>query len=83
SPAASPPPLKEEEPKIPPPIEERKMLLTREEINDLVENDKTLYSLLGEAQRIFGKLFTSADTEVLVRLYSYYSLSPHYIITLL
>ncbi len=55
----------------------------RDEAVALVEGDKTLSDLVGELQSLLGKLLTSADLDVLVALYSFYSLSPHYILTLI
>jgi DnaD/phage-associated family protein len=55
----------------------------RDETLTLIEKDAMLASLLDEAQAVFAKTFTSADMDVLVALYSFYGLSPHYILTLL
>ena len=55
----------------------------REEIISIVDKDKALAAISQEAQSLFGKLFTSIDFDILVALYSYYALSPHYILTLL
>lgn len=54
----------------------------RDEAVSLIEGDKTLGGLVGELQSMLGKLLTSADLDALVALYSFYSLSPHYILTL-
>ncbi len=53
----------------------------REEAVSIVESDETLHGLLQELQSMMGKLFTSADLDVLIALYSFYALTPHYIIT--
>jgi DnaD/phage-associated family protein len=55
----------------------------RDETLTLIEKDAMLSSLLDEAQTVLAKTFTSADMDVLVALYSFYGLSPHYILTLL
>lgn len=55
----------------------------REEALAIIEGDKVLGALVHEAQSAMGKTFTSADMDVLLGLYSYHALSPHYIITLL
>lgn len=55
--------------------------LTREEAVELVDQDELLRSLQQELQGSFGKLFTSTDFDILVALYSYYGLSPHFILT--
>ncbi len=53
----------------------------REEAVSIVDSDETLRGLLQELQSMMGKLFTSADLDALIALYSFYALTPHYIIT--
>lgn len=55
----------------------------REEVIALINDDRILASLTQEAQAALGKVLTSADLDVLVGLYSFYRLSPHFILTLL
>ncbi len=54
--------------------------LSKEEINKMSKIDPNIALLLQEAQGRFGKTFSSAESEVLVFLYSYFNLSPDYIL---
>ena len=55
----------------------------RDEAIAIVNDDDTLRSLMQELQAVLGKPLTSADTDVLVALYSFYGLSAHYILSLM
>ena len=70
-------------PLVSPSVSSQRIRFCRDEITQLVDKDKTLHSLVDEAQQIFGKPFTSADLDVLTALYSHYGLSAHFIVTLL
>lgn len=61
----------------------RPFLLTREEVNAMIKNDKTLEQLISEAQEIFGKTLNSHDLDIFTALYDCYDLTPHFMVMLL
>jgi DnaD/phage-associated family protein len=79
---------KEIEPNIAPenktaPPKTARQAYSRSELVSVIQSDKILSALVEESQGVMGKVFTSADLDCLVGLYSYYGLSAHYILTLL
>lgn len=65
------------------PVPTQRPHFPREEAVAIVDSDQTLHGLLQELQSMMGKLFTSADLDALIALYSFYALTPHYIVTLI
>ncbi len=56
---------------------------SREEVHKIIDGDRVLSELIQAAQTILGKPLTSVDMDIMVALYSYYSLSGHYIMTVI
>jgi hypothetical protein len=56
---------------------------SRAEVLRIIDGDKVLGELVHAAQPILGKPLTSVDMDILVALYSYYSLSGHYILSVI
>ena len=77
--ASSLSPAKTEAKAAPPPSRPR---FPRDEALCIIDGDATLHSLMQELQEVLGKPLTSADTDVLVALYSFYGLSAHFILSL-
>lgn len=72
-------PAKIETKAAPPPSRPR---FPRDEALCIIDGDDILHSLMQELQEVLGKPLTSADTDVLVALYSFYGLSAHFILSL-
>lgn len=55
--------------------------LPRREMLGLIEQNGSLKGLIDEIQMALAKPLTSSDMDAIVALYTYYGLSPHYIMT--
>ncbi len=52
---------------------------TRAEVNEMIDGDSTLTTLVAEMQGCLGKTLTSVDLDALTALYTYYGMSAYFI----